>query len=543
MFELSQHLWEPQRRGVLAVIDAVGRGRDVVLQSPTGSGKTQMAIELMRWAEFKGWCCSFFVNRKLLVGQTSQRLSQYGIHHGIRAADYDDRYDASKDIQISSVDTEMARVYRPMQPGSKPRKLVWPPHEADLVIVDEAHIQKGNNMKTVIRHLKDNGCAVVLLTATPIGLHSMADELVVAGTMGEFRHCKAIVPAVVKTISNPDMNKVKRNKTGEYVLDGRKKAIYTQSIVGDVLDRWKRYNPDGRPSVMYAPGVDESVWLTDRFQQMAGKCCHGDATEMYMDGERQKLTRDVWDQVVSDYKSGRITMLSSRMKLREGIDVPETYCCILATPIGSLASYIQTVGRVLRYSDETSDRVVVIDHGGNYLRHGSPNVDRPWKDWWKLPERAVSEMHTTRIKDRKEPEPIRCPECEGERITGTKCPHCGHQHEKSRRRVQMENGTFVEKDGELIKPRNIRRKPTTEDDWERLFWAWRKKETCKTKTFNQLYGFFVYEHHYDPPRDLRFMPKTEDGWYQTVGSARMETLNGTRASEEKYGEKATASSK
>ncbi len=68
----------------------------------------------------------------------------------------------------------------------------------------------------------------------------------------------------MKTISNPDMNKVKRNKTGEYVLDDRKKATCTQSIVGDVLNRWKKYNPDGRPSVMYAPGVAESVWLTDQ---------------------------------------------------------------------------------------------------------------------------------------------------------------------------------------------------------------------------------------------------------------------------------------
>lgn len=524
-YEPSEHLWAPQRRGVLATIDALNRGKNVVLQAATGGGKTQMAIELFRWAQSQGLTGSFCVNRKLLVAQTSARFASAGLPHAVRAAEYDDMYDPSQPFQVCSVDSEMARAYNP-------KRMVWSRFNAGLVVVDEAHIQKGKKMGEYLADQKARGARVVLLSATPVGLSGMADELVVSGTMSEYRACGALVPAVVKSISNPDMHKVKRNKTGEYVMGDRSRAIYTQTIVGDVLDRWKKYNPDARPTMLYAPGKAESVWFTEQFANAGVRFCHVDATEacIFENGkaERIKLNRTTWQQVLDDYVSGRILGLSSRFKLREGIDVTSTYCCILATPIGSLASYLQTVGRVLRRSEETPDQVLVIDHGGNYLRHGSPNHDRPWSLWWTLPENAVSEMHTNQIRNGKEPEPIRCPKCEGERLGGSKCPHCGFEHQKSVRNVIMEDGTFETHEGRLIPKRRVKTTPDTEKDWSNMFWAFRRKKL--DKSFAQLYAFFKHEKGYAPPRDMKFMPKTEHGWYQKVHLASFDELHGTRAS-------------
>jgi DNA repair protein RadD len=520
MFTLSPDLWGPQARSVQAVIDATSRVDRVCLYSPTGSGKTRMAIELFNWAMSRHVGGIFYVNRKLLVGQTADRVAAAGLPYGIRAADYEDKYDFSAPFQVASIDTERSRVSK---------RNIWERHDVGrggVVVVDEAHIQKSDSMWEACEHYKKAGAKVVLLTATPIGLSDWADELIISGRLQEFRDCKALVPAVVRSIEQPDLRKIKRNLTGEYVLDGQKRKIYTQSIVGNVLKKWKQYNPDARPTMLYAPGVDESVWFTQQFEKMGVKWAHIDATDAWVDGKKHKLGRALWDEILGRYKANEIKGLSCRFKLREGIDVPSTYHCILATPIGSLASYIQTVGRVLRYSAETPDHVLVTDHGGNYLRHGSPNHDRDWQAWWKLPEHVVSTMHERSISEGKIPEPIRCPKCEGERAGGSKCPHCGYEHAKSVRHVIQENGKMVLREGKLIKPRIERRNPDTQDLWERMFWGWRKSKKCADKTFAQLEGYFAHEHGYHPPRDLSLMPLNRLDWYRKIQDLPMSELSG-----------------
>lgn len=515
-FALSPHLWTPQRRGIEETILCLESGLDVCLYSPTGGGKTTQAVELLRWADSRGVGGCFYVNRKLLVGQTAARFDEAGLHYGIRAADYEDQYRYYSPFQICSADTERERVLN---------RDTWAPHDCGpggLVIVDEAHIQRTDTMKKLIADHKSRGAQVVLLSATPIGLSKRADRLVISGKLQEYRDCKALVPAMVRSIEQPDLRKVKRSPTGEFVLDGRKRQIYTQHIVGNVIDRWKKYNPDARPTMLYAPGKPESVWFAEQFQKLGVSWCHVDATDAVVDGKRYKLTRPLWEDILARYKAGEIKGLSSRFKLREGIDVPGTYHCILATPIGSLASYIQTVGRVLRYSPETPDHVLVTDHGGNYLRHGSPNRDRPWDIWWTLPEHAVSEWHTNGIRERQAAEPFRCPNCELERVGGFKCPGCGFEHAKSQRHVLMEDGRLELKEGNLIRPRHVRTEPNTAQLWEKLFWGYRRKGV--KQTFNQMRAYFCSEYGYFPPKNLPLMPKRDEDWYDKPSQIDMNAL-------------------
>jgi superfamily II DNA or RNA helicase len=516
-YELPDHLWLPQRRGIEQTISLLEDGHSVCLYGPTGSGKTEQAIQLFHWCLSRGKKGSFYLNRKLLIAQTMNRFKEAMLPFGVRAADYEDQYDHTAPFQICSADTEKSRVYD---------RKIWNLHPADLIVIDEAHIQKTAVMKKITTDMKEFGCQLVLLTATPIGLSSWADKLVISGTMKEYRECKALVPCVFRSIEQPDMSKVERNATGEYVIDGERRRIYTQTIVGNVISKWKEYNPDARPTMMYAPGKPESVWLTEQFVKAGVNWCHVDATECVIDGKRATLTRGRWQEILERYKDGSIRGLSSRFKLREGIDVPFTYHCILATPIGSLASFIQTVGRVLRYSSETPDNVLCTDHGGNYLRHGSPNYDRPWEQWWDLPEHAISEFHVNEIRDRKEPEPIRCPRCEGERTRGHVCPHCGLESPKSQRNVIMADGEMVVKDGHLIKTRFTKMKNDTAELWSDLYHSHlnSRNPKAKHKTFNGLAGFFVQLYHYHPPRDLPFMPTTTADWCRSISSVPKDRL-------------------
>jgi superfamily II DNA or RNA helicase len=516
-FVLDPGLWPAQTRSVRRVATAVTKGFDVCLQSPTGTGKTRMATELLRWADHDlgGGC--FYVNRKILVEQTAARFKEQGLHFGVRAADHEENFDPYAPIQICSADTERARVY-----GEDP---VWERHDCGLVIVDEAHIQKGATMQKIIADHKSNGAKIVLLSATPVSLAKMADVIITGGTMKEYRDCGALVPAVVKSIEQPDVAKVKRTPSGEYDMGDKKRKIYTQSIVGNVIARWKEFNPDARPSMLYAPGKAESVWFAQQFENIGVPWCHIDATEAYFGGKRYRLGRKLWQDILGKYSDGTFKGVSSRFKLREGVDVPETYHIILATPIGSIQSYLQTVGRGLRAAPDasyTKDHCLVTDHGGNYHRHGSPNLDRDWKTIWTLSSAVASKLHEESIRNGDAPEPIRCPKCMGERLHGVLCPHCGHEHAKSQREVIMEDGTMVTKDGGLIPRKRTQMRSDTQESWNKMYWGYKNKNI--KKTFSQMEAFFTQTHGYRPPRTLDNMPLEPMNWHRRVADVHVSDL-------------------
>jgi len=511
-FQLSPHLWVPQRRSIEQTIAMLNDGKRTLLYAPTGGGKTACSIELARWAQHEGLRTIFYANRKLLIGQTSKRFAEAGLSHGVRAADYDDLYYDAADVQIASSDTERSRV----------RSGKWPLFPADLVIVDEGHLQKTQYMDWCLRQYRERGAKIVIMTATPVEMGAWADDIVISGTLKEYRECKALVPAICKGITAVDLRKVKRNKTGEFVMDDRKRAIYTQSIVGDVIRFWKEFNPDARPTMMYAPGVQESIWLVQQFEKLGVRFAHVDATGAYLDGKRFNLSRAAWDDIISQYKDGRILGIGSRYRCREGIDLPTTYHVILATPIGSLASYIQTVGRALRYSPETPKHVIVTDHGGCYLNHGSPNVDRPWHRLWRLTEHQASKSHRQKIKDAEIKESIVCPQCRTERPTGITCPICGFTHKASSRRVVMESGAIVEHEGPLVPVPKRRLRSDTDAKWSSMYYGFARKRV--NRTFAQMEAFFAYQHRYWPERNRPFMPKRKEDWCCRVCDVPMSDL-------------------
>jgi hypothetical protein len=221
-------------------------------------------------------------------------------------------------------------------------------------------------------------------------------------------------------------------------------------------------------------------------------------------------------------REGDIKVICNRFVCREGIDLPELYCAILATPIGSLVSYLQAVGRVLR-SHPAMDHVVLIDHGGNWHRHGSPNLDRDWADVFTMQPRVITDLRIDRIRERVvnpatgklvEPEPRACPMCGRIRNQGPKCvnPECGYISSLRTRRVLQADGQLVDLTGDIYKPRHTKMKPTTQSVWEDCYWR------CynSNRSFGQAYGLFYYENGYLPPRDLKRMPLRELDWYRKV---------------------------
>jgi DNA repair protein RadD len=81
------------REHQLEVIDALRDGfkkghRSQLLYAPTGFGKTEVAIYLMKATAEKYNRAAIMMDRLVLVNQTSERLLKYGLRHGVFQADH-----------------------------------------------------------------------------------------------------------------------------------------------------------------------------------------------------------------------------------------------------------------------------------------------------------------------------------------------------------------------------------------------------------------------------------------------------------------------
>ena len=110
--------------------------------------------------------------------------------------------------------------------------------------------------------------------------------------------------------------------------------------------------------------------------------------------------------------------------------MPDCGCSILLRPTHSLTLFIQQSMRCMRYVE--GKRAVIIDHVGNYARHGMPDDDRTWS-LEKKPKRTFKQEENEQAEKMRQ-----CPECyftftyEGRNV----CPHCGYVFPKQERELE-----------------------------------------------------------------------------------------------------------
>lgn len=519
-------LWPHQVRGIADVLSAHHRGvRRVVLQSPTGGGKSKMIEGLIEHVRREMKAVSIYSNRKLLIDQLSDGLDKAGIAHGVRAAGFQDN--RHMPVQISSFQTEQARVLK------RDEFKRWDVHKADWVFVDEGHLQTAPRAQQIIGMHLEYGATVVYVTATPIEMAHVADELICAGTNSELRACGALVIAKHFGPDEPDMRELKAANLAAEITEGQQRKAMGKAgsdqlarVFGRVYESFRAINKDERPSILFAPGVPESVWLAQKFETLGVKAAHIDGEDVWVDGEFHDSSRSLRDEILTDSRLGRIKVLCNRFVLREGIDAPWLSHGIFATIFGNLQTYLQSGGRLLR-KHSSHDHVTIQDHGGNWWRYGSLNHDRIWNLAWT---NAIHQgMRENRMRDKKEKEPVRCPGCG--LILGTSvCQGCGFvvaSVPKCRPVVQLD-GTLKEVKGDVFKPRRVLVKKNTIQLWTQCYF--RAKNSKSRMTFRSAMGLFFKENWYWPPPTLPYMPLIEIDWFAPVADIPTERLRPTGGS-------------
>lgn len=533
--------WPHQSYAVSECTRLIEEGQDsLCLTSPTGGGKSRILQRLIEWAvQDKLWRCVVLSSRRLLTNQLAHGLNKAGVHVGVRAADFESWTDLSAPVQICSVQTEVARVLNKREEDrrrfisqeecERRHKL----HPAEIVFIDEVHMQCGDSVMALVSEYREKyGAVVIGITATPLGVSHLCDQLVVAGNNSSLRACGALVPASCFEPSVIDLPKIRKSRQEIFTqaeLDRATKQVWTQHIVGHIYDGWKRLNPDARPGLGMAPGVKESLGLAMDFHKRGVNAAHIDGESIYVDGEHYR-THDQQDrdELFEKMRDGSVPICFNRYVLREAIDLPWLEYLCLATPIASVLSYIQVVGRTLRASPGTGKtKAIIADHAGNIRTHGNPNLDRDqdWQQYFYEDEHKLARDRQDFLRDpeKKEPEPITCPECGKMRPNGPICPQCGYEHKLSVRKVIQEPGHLQKVTGDVFPRRKTKMKPDTIDAWKNIYY--RMRNARKPKSFRQALALFKYENHYEPPRDLPLMPLNHRDFSRKIQAVPYEQLH------------------
>jgi len=510
------NLWPHQQRAIAEISNAVERGaRNICVTSPTGGGKSRIILEQIKAAS----TATLYTDRRMLLSQLSSDLDREGVDYGIRASGYEQAL--LRAVQLCMMQTE----------GTRSLDGKREVHSSELVVIDEAHKMAGATMIALdAEHLTLRPDRVKIgTTATPLGIGHFYDTMVIAGTNSELRKCGALIPSKHYGPDEPDTKWIGKVAVdgGECGIVNAKRTQFAHRVFGRVLEHIPLYNPERRPMLLFAPGVEQSKWFAQELTRRGIPSAHIDGSEIWVDGEVIDPTDENRDMIAERSRDGDIQCVCNRFVMREGINWPWLYHGIFATIFGSLTSYLQAGGRILRNDQSLPGHVVIQDHGGNWHRHGSLNADREWQ--LDYTDRVVQGLRKERLQNDEEMEPIVCPKCHACRLSGPTCHDCGYRHSGRVRSVLQKDGSLREMRGDIYRaPRRCESSERVRQDWVNRVRGIRrsKKDTVVGMTFAQAEVAFARDHKWQyPPRSLPEMPLNPADWFRPIQSVPRERLS------------------
>lgn len=396
--------------------------RSILLQTPTGGGKTAMIAHMIATAAAKGKTSMFIVHRRELLTQASATFSANGIRHGFIAAGFPS--DPHARVQIASVDTLRARLASCRQP--------------DLVAFDECHHVAAGTWMSVFENFRTS--YHIGLTATPErldgrGLRPPFEEMVLGPPVGWLIENGYLSDYVMYAPSSPDLSGV-GTLAADFNQKAAAEAMRRGHITGDAIKHYQD-RAYGKRAAVFCVTIEHSMDTVRQFKDAGIPAAH-------IDGKMSTHHRDA---VIEAFRQGRIKVLSNVALVGEGFDLPAMEAVILLRPTQSLGLYLQQVGRALR-PHEGKDRAIILDHAGNALRHGLPDDDREWS------------LDAAPRKSRKKTAETQkaCAVCFSVMsIQARACPECGYSPSGEKREIEVRDGTLVEVDRAKAKEQRRRR--------------------------------------------------------------------------------------
>jgi len=360
-----------QERLVSDVRSAFRRNRRVLMQLPTGGGKTCCFSYIAAGLQRKNKRALVISHRHQIDTQNSQEFEKWGVSHGrVRSG----LPMTPSPIQVGMVGTIVNRLDQ-----------LDPP---DLLIVDEAHHSPAGQWAKILGAFPK--AFVLGVTATPQrldgkGLDSQYDELVLGPTTYDL--IKQGYLADYRAFASPlrvDLSNLK-TRAGEYRTEEQAEAMTRHIVMSEVVDHYEEHLA-GAPTVVFCSTVAHAQ----------AQCAEYRSRGWRADVIEGRSKEDDRRRMIDDLANGRLHVLLSCEVISEGFDVPVIQGVQALRKTKSLSLYLQQVGRALRPKADGS-KAIILDHVANTLEHGLPDAPRAW----------TLEGHAKGGEE----SPIRCNEC------------------------------------------------------------------------------------------------------------------------------------
>lgn len=340
-----------QIEAVQKVFKAFVKHRRVLLQMPTGTGKTPAFCYIARKFLERGEGVLVIAHRQELVNQAHEKIEAItGVPAGLIKAGKP--VNPEYDVQVASVQTLVKRKGFP---------------EIGLLIVDEAHHACSKSYEEIFEVYPN--AYILGVTATPNrsdgqGLRKQFDKIITLHPVRWFVERGFLSP--YKIFAAPKKIDTSGIKITAGDFDMTELAERVTEIIGDVYETW-REKAEGKQTVIFAINVEHSKQICQSFLNEGVNAAH-------IDGETPQRIRQ---QIINDFSKGKIKVLSNCGIVTEGFDCPGIEVIQCARPTASLVLWLQIVGRGLR-PFPGKEYAIVIDHTNNSTTLGLPDDDYPW---------------------------------------------------------------------------------------------------------------------------------------------------------------------
>jgi len=242
----------PHQVRALELIDqAIAEGaRRIMLQAPTGMGKTIVAATLAKRITDQGKRAIFTVPALSLIDQTIQKFYAEGV----------------RDVGVMQANHFMTNVVRPIQVASVQTLARREIPKADLVMIDEAH-RMFDSVNEWLTDPQWSHIPFVGLTATPWtrGLGKYFDRLIIGSTTQELIDAGYLSKFRVFAPASPDLSSV-RTVAGDYHEGELADVMNRSKLVADVVDTWID-RAQNRPTLCFAVDRAHAKHLQTKFQE------------------------------------------------------------------------------------------------------------------------------------------------------------------------------------------------------------------------------------------------------------------------------------
>lgn len=360
-------------------------GRSVMLQMPTGTGKTRLFVsivkDLQNWGKQnnKNVNVLLLAHRKELIQQIAQNVNiKYNLSHGIIAAQSPEQREY--DIQIGSVPTLTRRLEG------------WSDKDFDVIIIDEAHHVKADSYKRILQEYPN--AKILGVTATPYRLNGAGfrqefEQLIVSDPVSEFIKKGYLCRYDYFSIT-PDSNTQKAIESiSKFALDGD----YLDSALAEVIDTEGVRTNIVHTYLNYAKGKKGLVYTINRAhnEHVCKLFNTNGIAAKAIDSQTDIRERQA---IVEAFRNGEFQVLCNVNIFSEGFDCPDVEFIQLARPTKSLSMFLQQIGRGLRVSDN-KPKAIFLDNVGLYNRFGLPSATRNWQKHFDGSEVSESELKGT----------------------------------------------------------------------------------------------------------------------------------------------------